>query len=78
MGNLPNALQMHGTNLDDMTCLFALQDPVSATSSHACHVQKLRPVDHVVICLSVSWKPSIISCCVLPSLRATQTPLAST
>lgn len=39
IGHLPDALQMHRPNLDDVPNLFALQDPVSPASSHASHIE---------------------------------------
>ena len=48
-GNLPNALEMHGPDLDDLAGFFALEDPVSPTSGHASHVEQLCAVDHVVV-----------------------------
>jgi hypothetical protein len=32
---LPDTLQMHGTNLDNVSCLFALENAVSSSSGHA-------------------------------------------
>lgn len=48
-GNIPDTLQVHGTNLDNMANLFTLQNSVSSSSRHAGHVQKLGAIDHVVI-----------------------------
>jgi hypothetical protein len=35
----PNALQVHGTNLHNMSDFFALQDTISTTSGHASDIQ---------------------------------------
>lgn len=53
---LPNAFQMHGPNLDDMSHFFTLQDTVSSPSSHPSNVQKLCAIDHVIICSSMSTR----------------------
>jgi hypothetical protein len=36
---LPDTLQMHGTNLDNVSCLFALENAVSSSSGHARDVE---------------------------------------
>ena len=51
---IPNAFQMHRTDLDHMSRLFALQDSVSATSCHPSDIQQFSSVDHVVVCKPVS------------------------
>lgn len=45
----PNTLEVHGSNFDDMSCLFTLEDAISAPSSHASNIEKLGTIDHVVI-----------------------------
>lgn len=40
---------MHGANLDNVSCLFALKDAVSSTSRHAGNVEKLSSIDHVIV-----------------------------
>lgn len=45
----PNAFQMHGTDLDNMTRLLTLQNTVSSTPGHAGHIQQFRTVNHVVV-----------------------------
>lgn len=47
---LPNALQMHWTDLDNMLLLLRFQDAISSASGHASNVKKFRPVDHMIIC----------------------------
>lgn len=49
LSNLPNSLKMHGSNLDHMSDLLALQDTVAATSGHTGHIEKLGAIDHVVV-----------------------------
>lgn len=46
---IPYALEVHGTNLDHVSGLFALEDTVSASSRHACYVEQLCAIDHVII-----------------------------
>jgi hypothetical protein len=41
---------MHRANLHNMTSFLTLEYAIPTTSGHACHVQQLRAVDHVVIC----------------------------
>jgi hypothetical protein len=33
-----------------MTSFLTLEYAISTTASHACHVQQLRAVDHMVVC----------------------------
>lgn len=47
---VPDTLQVHRTDFDDVSCLFALENAVSATSSHASHIEQLCAVDHVIVC----------------------------
>jgi len=54
--SLPDTLQVHWSDLDDMSDLFTFQDAVTASASHARHVQQLGTVDHVVV-----WKPLLAS-----------------
>lgn len=37
--HIPDAFQVHGSNLDYMTDFFALQDAISPSSCHACHIK---------------------------------------
>jgi hypothetical protein len=37
--NIPNALQMHGANFDNMTSFFAFEDAIPTTSGHASHIE---------------------------------------
>jgi hypothetical protein len=48
-GILPNTFQVHGTNLDNVSCFFTFEDAVSATSGHTSDIKQLGAVDHVVI-----------------------------
>lgn len=76
---LPDALEMHWSNLNDVPGLLALQDAVATASSHTGDVQKLGAIDHVIVWrnkLATSYSSIHVS--LLPSLLATQTPLAST
>ena len=41
---------MHRANLHNMTSFLTLEYAIPTTSSHACYVQQLRAVDHVVVC----------------------------
>jgi hypothetical protein len=76
----PDTLQVHGTNLDNMTRLFALQDAIASTSGHACDVQQLCAIDHMVVYKSQSSaRTKTTKCWIgLPSRLATHTPFAST
>lgn len=47
--DLPNALEVHGTNLDHVSDLFGFEDTVSSTSRHASNVQQLGTVDEMVV-----------------------------
>jgi hypothetical protein len=42
---------MHGTNLDNMARLFALENTISSSSGHACDIEQLCAIDHVIV-----WK----------------------
>lgn len=46
---VPNAFQVHGSDLHHMTDLLALENAVSSSSSHASHVEKFGSVNHMVI-----------------------------
>lgn len=46
---LPNSLQMHWSNLDNVSDLFTLQNAIAAATSHASNIQQLCPVDHMII-----------------------------
>lgn len=37
--NIPNALQVHGADLDNMANLFALQDAISTATSHSSDIE---------------------------------------
>ena len=46
---LPNALQVHRANFDDIACLFTLENSVASATSHTSNIQELGAIDHVVI-----------------------------
>lgn len=46
---LPDTLQVHWPDLDDVAGLFALEDSISPASGHASDVKQLGAVDEVVI-----------------------------
>jgi hypothetical protein len=46
---LPNSLQMHWSNLDDVSGLFTLQNTISASACHTGNVEQLGAIDHVII-----------------------------
>lgn len=48
--DIPNALEVHGANLDDMADFFTLEDAVSTAAGHSGHVEQLGAIDHVVVC----------------------------
>ena len=52
---LPNTLQVHWPNLDNVACLLALEDTVTSASCHASDVEKFRAVDHVIVWARVSF-----------------------
>ena len=45
----PDAFQVHWTNFDNVSGLFALQDPVTTTTGHTSDVQELGAVYHMII-----------------------------
>lgn len=47
---LPDALEMHGPDLDDVADLLAFENAVSTSSGHSSDVEQLGAVDHVVVC----------------------------
>jgi len=74
----PNALEMHGAYFDHGASLLTLEDAVTSTAGHASHVQELGAVDHMIVWLNVSiMAVQVVESDDLPSLRATQMPLAS-
>jgi hypothetical protein len=46
---LPDTLQVHGPDLNNMSCFFALENAISAASGHASNIKQFRAVDHVII-----------------------------
>jgi len=51
--DLPNTLQVHWPDFDDMSHFFALQNAVSSTTGHSGNVQQFCAIDHVVICETI-------------------------
>lgn len=47
--NIPNALEVHWADFHNMSDLLALEDSVSPAPGHACDIEQLGSVDHVVI-----------------------------
>lgn len=47
--DLPDAFEMHRTNLDHMPCLFRLEYAITSATSHAGDIEQLSAVDEVVI-----------------------------
>lgn len=47
---IPDTLQMHGTDLDDMAHFLTLQYAITPPSCHAGHIKQFCAVDHVVVC----------------------------
>lgn len=45
----PDTLEVHGANLDNVSCLLALKDAISSTSRHAGDIEKLSSIDHVIV-----------------------------
>lgn len=73
--NIPDTLEMHGSNLDNVAHFFALENAISSTAGHTSYVQELRAVDHVVVCkrvlvgLSYSFSLSLsLALALFPSL----------
>lgn len=46
---LPNTLQVHGANFDNVTRLLALENSITSSSCHPSDIEQLRTVDHVVV-----------------------------
>jgi hypothetical protein len=47
--DIPNAFQVHRSNLHNLLLLFGLQDSVTSASGHTDNVQKFSAVDHMVV-----------------------------
>jgi hypothetical protein len=47
--SLPNAFQVHGSDLHHILLFFRLQNSVTATTSHARYVEELGAVYHMII-----------------------------
>lgn len=76
---VPDTLQVHGANFHDVANLLTLQDSIPSTTGHTGNVEQLGAVDHVVVCETISLIATRATRYKrLPSLRATQMPLAST
>jgi hypothetical protein len=50
MDNVPDTLQVHGSDFHHVANFLALENTVTSPSSHASHIEQLRAVDHMVIC----------------------------
>lgn len=48
--DLPDALQMHWPNLDDVPDLLAFQYTITAPSGHASNIEQFRAINHMVVC----------------------------
>jgi hypothetical protein len=48
--NVPNTLQVHGSDLHHVTNFLALENTITSPSRHAGHIEQLRAVNHVIIC----------------------------
>lgn len=46
---IPDTLQVHRANLDDVANLLALQNPITSTTGHTGNVEQLGAVNHVVV-----------------------------
>lgn len=47
--NLPNTLQVHGSNFDHVSRLLALQNTITTTSGHTSDIQKFCAVNEMVV-----------------------------
>ena len=45
----PNAFEMHWSNFDHVSGFLTLEDAIATASCHACDVQKLGSVDHMIV-----------------------------
>jgi hypothetical protein len=66
--NVPNALQVHGSDFHHVTNFLALENTITSPSSHAGHVEQLRAVDHMVICSTCTLTSALV-----PGSRAHRT-----
>jgi hypothetical protein len=57
----PNTFEMHRSDFHNMLLLLAFQHPVSSTSGHASHIQKLGAIDHMIIFTSGNASSSNIN-----------------
>lgn len=46
---LPNTLEMHWANLDNMSILLAFENAITTASGHTGNVQELCTVDHMIV-----------------------------
>ena len=80
--DLPDAFQVHGPYLYYVLLFLGLEDAVSATSCHACDVEELGAIDHMVVYPSTHQYNSNYEYAghmwCSPSRLATHVPLTST
>ena len=48
--DLPNTLQVHRSDLDNMSDFLAFQDAITPASGHASHIEQLCAINHVIVC----------------------------
>ena len=48
-GDIPDALQMHGSDFDNLLMFLRLENSITSASCHAHYVQQLSAIDHVVV-----------------------------
>lgn len=48
--DLPDTLQVHRADLNNVADLFAFQYSISSASGHTGNVQEFCAIDHVIIC----------------------------
>lgn len=48
---LPDSFEVHWSDFDYMLEFLALENAVSSSAGHACYVEELGTIDHMVICL---------------------------
>lgn len=67
----PDALEVHGTGLHNVSTSLALQQAIAPTSSHSSHVQQLRAIDHIIV---LSSRNAVASCLHLETRRSLVLP----
>jgi hypothetical protein len=51
--DIPDSLEMHGTDLDHVSRFLTLQNPISFASAHTGHIQQFCAVDVIVVYESI-------------------------